>query len=790
MKGRTLAIRDGTRLLVARREQALGFWRGQIGWSLPALLIGALLALLAAYAVRPFVGVEFGTRYDFAYLEGQSFHAREYAPVPPSRTYAWAPTSDRLVISEGLNPAFRMVTLTLDPWEPSDNQPRRLIAVYANEQRVETLEDRGGPREFQALLPPEALAGGRLVLRVEPLADRYSLELPRVQVIAATLSAARTYRWSSDRGTVTFPALGRGAWRVELAAVVAHPDGKPVGARLLANGVPLATLPDYADLRRLAVLVPAQVVGDGDLTLTIAAEPYRDPRPLGVLIQRIALTPVASPGLNTALPPWSVALPALVVMLGMYGALRWLSVPAWAAAGAGLMVAGLGAWALAAYRYPMAFYLQPLAGLAIFSALLLPALSWLADWLFRRVGVPLAPWLRRVLLLIFLVGFWLKGGGLLFPYMRAIDISWHMDRVRWILDGNWAAMYRPGAFSESVMPVNEWGANRPVIPYSPFFHLFATLFAIFPWPLETSANLFSALLDTSRVFLIALLARKSGLSERVALLAALLYAVTPFTFLLHSWGNVPTTFGIWWTLVATVVIVALYQRLERRRPFVLLTVVTLACMLFYTVMAVFHVWFVLCVLAVVWLLGGRVDRRPLRALGLATGLAILLSIAIYYGQYIPGMIERTLPYMATVFTAGPQSVGVERPPFGEYLLSYIPHLDYHFWPGDYLYYGIAIPLVFALPGLAALWKRPLLWATVAAWFVVALTFLLAGYRISMVDKQIFYVFPAVCLCWAVYADRYWQRGRWGRALIVVLYAFTLVSALDLWVVRIARSPIG
>ena len=84
----------------------------------------------------------------------------------------------------------------------------------------------------------------------------------------------------------------------------------------------------------------------------------------------------------------------------------------------------------------------------------------------------------------------------------------------------------------------------------------------------------------------------------------------------------------------------------------------------------------------------------------ATGLAIVLSILIYYGQYIPSMIERTLPYMVSVFTRGPQSVGVERPPFGQYLLGYIPHLDYHIWPGAYLYYGIVIPLIFAgqIPG--------------------------------------------------------------------------------------------
>jgi hypothetical protein len=379
---------------------------------------------------------------------------------------------------------------------------------------------------------------------------------------------------------------------------------------------------------------------------------------------------------------------------------------------------------------------------------------------------------------------------MVFPSMRAIDIAWHMDRVRWILDGNLAAIYQPGAFSESVMPINEWGPNRPVIPYSPFFHLFATVFAVIPWwPMELSANLFSALADASRVFLVAALALKSGLRQRAALLAALLYAATPFTFLLHSWGNVPTTFGMWWTLLATTVIVALYPRLERPGPFALRALVTLATMLMYTVMAVFHTLFVIGFLLILRVRPAAVDRRPARAVLLATGAAILASVAIYYWQYVPGIVERTIPYFTSVATRGSESVGVKRDPFSAYLWAYVPHLDYHMWPGDFLYYGVAVPSIFAVPGFFAFRRQPVAYAILAAWFSVAILFLLAGYQVSMVDKQVFYVFPAVCLCWAVYADRYWRRGRAARLMVGLFYLFTLLSALDLWVIRIIRSPV-
>ncbi|NJM07748.1 hypothetical protein HC891_18500 [Candidatus Gracilibacteria bacterium] len=50
--------------------------------------------------------------------------------------------------------------------------------------------------------------------------------------------------------------------------------------------------------------------------------------------------------------------------------------------------------------------------------------------------------------------------------------------------------------------------------------------------------------------------------------------------------------------------------------------------------------------------------------------------------------------------------------------------------------------------------------------------------------------PVMCICWAVYAERYWQRGRWGKLLIVTVLLFSLASALDQWVLRIVTSPVA
>ncbi len=758
-------------------------WQPRLPLFLAALSV--LVALAAAYAAQPFVAIDVGAPFDYPYIRGM--HGREFTAQMTVAQVQALPGANEVVIDQPFDKDVYMATLTLDDWQPDALHSRRLIAVYANDRRINTLDDRGGNRHFRVLIPQDVNLSGGVRLRIEAIPDR-TLDVPPVSLIAVEVAKAQTYRWTSERATITFPALGNGDWRVELQALVAHPDGSPVNARVFANGELIANLPDMPGMRRYQLMAPARVLDNGDLTLEITADPYRDPRPLGVSLERVTVTPLTGAP-SMALPPWSALLPALTVVLSVYGALRFSRVPPWGACGAAVAVALLGAWALVAYRYPTGLFLGPLAWFMLFMLALTPLVDRGVAWIFRKLDAPLDPGLRYALLAIFLVGLWVKGGGLLFPYMRAIDVGWHMDRVRWILDGHWAEMYLPGAFSESVMPINEWGPNRPVIPYSPFFHLFSTLFALFPWPLETSANLFSALLDNSRVFLIALLARRAGLGNRVTLFAALIYAVTPVTFLLHSWGNIPTTSGMWWTLVTSTVMIALYPRLHERRPFALLTVLTTITLLFYTVMAVFHVLFVVSFIVLALIAPVRVERKPLRPVALSLGVALLAATLIYYGQYIAPILERTAPYVLNLATAGPQSVGVERPPFSEYMLSFWRHLRYDMRPDGFLYYGLLIPLMFVIPGFVALRRQPLLWVMLAAWFSVGTLFMLVGYRVSMVDKQLFYIVPAICLCWGVYAERFWQRGWWGMVLVMTIYVFTLATALDLWVIRILRSPV-
>jgi hypothetical protein len=682
------------------------------------------------------------------------------------------------------------------------------IALTVNDVRVSIA--RRGTREFVAVIPERIAAADRMTLRLNA-ALVGDPPPPAGLAGRVTLAPARTYRWSSDRSTISLPGLGRGDWIVTLDAILRHPDNAPLDTTIYANGQPIGQLPDDGP-RRLSLLVPAALVPDGDLTLTITSNVYQDPRPLGALIYELRVTPA---GPSAWLPPANSLLYALVVALCLYLCMLRMTGRAIASAVLVFGVVALGAWALAAARYPAALMLPRLAGLALWSVVLLLALERLLPWAFRRAGVPLSPWALRGLLLVFFAGYWIKAGGMLYPYFVGIDVAWHMGKVRQILAGQLPLFYGVNSpLNESTMPTAEWGANRPVIPYSPWFHMFAVLFTFVPLPLVLTANMFSALVDGSRVFLIALLGRKAGLDERESLLASLLYAVTPATFLLHSWGNIPTTFGMWWTLLCTTYIVVAYRHLDRPWPFAILTLLLTATLLIYTVMAAFMMLFLGLLVLALWILestknasphgpqshageeaspvapsttngegldGPGITRRPIIALALAALAALGVATLVYYGQYIAPIFERTIPYFLQAATPD-TTVGLQnRDPFLAYLANYWPRMEYLRESGSY---GLQLALPLGLLGMFSVRDR-FMRVVFACWLAVAVAFLVVGSRISMVDKHIFYLIPALALGVGLMMGRLWRRGFGARLVVASLYLFAFVAALDMWLYRIA-----
>ena len=587
---------------------------------------------------------------------------------------------------------------------------------------------------------------------------------------------APSYRWTEERSTILAPGLGRGLWQTRVTLSSPRPDGQPKQA-LIRVGAYHWPVQLHPEPRTFHLLAPS----DGDLRASISAPVARygeDPRPLGVVFFGVTFQPVVT----VVMPPALFLLYAVLASTLAFLTLRLIGLRAWLALLAPLIGLLLLAWGVATNREALGLLAPCLAILAVVGLVAV----WGARWTWHRLvalgKLEPEPWLLPALLAIFYLGFWIKAAGLVYPYSHAIDVAWHMQRTREILDGRLADLYKPGAFSESVMPVQEWGQNRPIIPYSPFFHIIAASFVIFPWSLETTANIFSVFVDTHRVVLIAALTLAFGLTSRGALLAGLLYAVTPFTFLLHSWGNIPTTFGIWWTLLATVLLVLTFGRWREPRIFVLLIGVLLGTFLCYTVMAVFMSVFLALLLIGLVCFGRGLPSRQTRALLGAGAIAFGLAVAIYYGQYIPPILERTIPYIDRTVVGGQPNVGqADHEPFLTYLKQHVGRLGYVALP---VRYGLWLPLLLALPGMWLLRRQRLAMLVIGSWYLVALIFFFVGNRVSMVDKHFFYVAPALAVCAAAAFEWVWPRGLLVRGTIAGAYVLTFAAAIDVWLWRL------
>ncbi|MGB9724053.1 MAG: hypothetical protein ACPL7G_09170, partial [Chloroflexia bacterium] len=602
------------------------------------------------------------------------------------------------------------------------------------------------------------------------------------------------FRWSTGQASLIFPGVGVRGRVLVLRLHGARPAGLPLPeVRLSACGHPLARIPAGPAWQEYRLWLPAAACPDGTVRLQLEADTFiparvglgSDVRELGVAVGRAALLPAG--GTFPGGPAWDQWGWSLLFALSLYLAMLGLGLnPPWAALGAALPLLPL-AWGLAAHRLWTTIYTSRLATVALLGLLLLP----LAGVLFRRIlawgKVSIGEKSFRLLLAVFWAGFLLKAGGLFYPFSVAIDLRWHLQRAAEIVDGRLAELYRPGAFSESVMP-EEWGTEKPLIPYSPFYHLTAALFFFLPWRPYDTANILSVLLDLSRPLLIYFLARRLGLDERTGLWAGLLYALLPVTFLLHSWGNVPTTTGLWWTLAATGYLVGAWERLRHPRTWAGLVFFLLGALLYYTVAAAFLVVFLGIFLLGLALDGRGRHPRPLGAVALALLVALGLATAVYYGQYIGPIATRTIPRLLESIQQGGVGLGVRPITWSEYLLQHLVRLSG-------LSYGLIGPLALALGSAFLRWPAggseagsTLLllrrWVLLA-WFGTALLFFLIGFRVDMVDKEVWFVLPAVALCAAVVLERLWRWGWAGRLLVIGLLLFLAAASLQTWLFRLS-----
>lgn len=604
-------------------------------------------------------------------------------------------------------------------------------------------------------------------------------------------ASGRPFRWATDRARVLLPGVGARPATLVVAAA-ARPDGAPQPVQVAVNGIALGQFTPAAELgeHRFA-LAPAHY-SYGDLTVDLLSAPQQvrgknnAPLPYGPRVAAVRVEPAGPAAalggggfVKPALRPlaaWLAIAPLLYVLLLRLG----LRPPA--ALGVGLAAVAAGAAGLAVQRLDLVLFAPRLAGLLALAWVLLVGADLLAPRLFAHGGVTVDARTWRLLQLIFLLAFTLKLGGIAYPQFNTVDLPWHAQQFEKVLRGRFLEIYRPGAEGISTLP-DHWRIQAQ-LPYSPFLYLFGLPFYLWPVGKALSIGLWAGLLDVGRVFLVFYLARRLGARARAAIIAAFVVAMTASTFLLHSWGNYPTMVSQWCAFLFLTLLAANFGSLRRPPVFLGLLALLTLTMLLYTVTAVFIGTLLVAIMAALRWHGAPEERRGVAPLAAILAGASALAFLGYYVQYAGPLLAQTLPAFRGELGQG-DALGIPRDPLPAYLRRYA---------GNLVAYGVVISFLLAPFGARLLLRAtanrlaaPLL----GAWFAVFALFFIAGTRIDMVSKEIWFILPAAAICAGVACDallRRWQDrrgwGRLGRALVALYLAHLVWGGVTLWLARI------
>jgi hypothetical protein len=621
------------------------------------------------------------------------------------------------------------------------------------------------------------------------------------------------YRWTRAHPVLFLPGVGQAA-RLELNAAASPVYSQGQQVTILSNGRTLETirlLPGAPTLHTVdlgegergnyTVEMMVSPVGAANAKVKAPAD--------GIKLYDAWVLPYS----GSLLPAPGVAIALALAALGIYWSLAFLGLAKrWAFGVVALLSVAAGA-ILAGPRLALTIYTWRLALLVLVGAACLLLLDWLLPRLFGRLGISVPTWAVRTLLALFLAGLFLRGGGVLYPQMVVIDAPAHLVEIWRVTQGQLVQEYTNQVLSQ--MP-RQWHSSI-VIPYSTISYFLLAPFAMLPLDIHLSINLVNALLDALRVIVVAMLAWGMGAGLRAGLVAAGLYLILPVTWLLNSWGNWPTTLSLWFASLYLALVLLLYRRLASRGVWLALTALLTLTMLVYTTTAVFMVALLGIWAGGLFFFAGRKDpvsrRNALLLLG-SGATAVATATALYFWQFVPDVLQSVRVAGSTL--SGGKSLGVQPTPFGSYLSSYLGRF--------FIDYGLGILLLAALlvvgwalfsrysgrreasgaasppppplspsgdasPVLGGAGGEHVRWL-VGAWLAVFVLFSLVGWKVDMVDKQVWFIVPLVCALAGMALVRAWRAAEWplmqygARLAVTALTAWLVYASAGLWIYRI------
>ena len=637
-----------------------------------------------------------------------------------------------------------------------------------------------------AILALALLLGPQLPLRYTidvGYEEGYGSDLPLLRNFhTAERDASGTYRWTADGARIMVPGLGGRAVLLQLTFL-------PVGGEALARGPQateiwgggqlLARLPVRAEGRAYSFVLPAELVVQGRLDLTIRTAtfvPTGDQRALGARLSGLRMTSV---GGGLAMPDWLAGLGWLqVLVLGWLLMRRSLGLGHAGERGAGwlLLVAaaliGLAAWAdpprWALGAWPALAALGAAYGLALALRLALP---WLAD----RVGVKLGPSALGWLTLIVCAAFAMRYGGRLYPSAMHGDIGWHTNRMREALLGQ-------------IFLLSE---NRGIpFPYPPGPYLALAPFTLLGTSLPLTLQIGAALADALSAVLVYGLAR-GALGQRVALLAAATYVLSAATLMTTWWSFDTHIYSQFFALLAVASLGLAAERWHAhdraaRRGWVLaaglaLTLVFLGHLGFLINTALLVGGLVLLVWAASW--RGVGWARALRwPLSLAYSGGLVFALLFFYSSYLPLFLAQA-QIAATSGVAGLANRElIERAVLWEQLWYKGLLAHFGFFP-----VALALLNIWGLPSRALRGGRlaptGALLALMAGSFAVSACFGALPFvtRVNSSTRWLMFSAWAVAVGAALGWAGLWRRGWAGRLVALATMAVVLWNTALFWI---------
>ena len=571
-----------------------------------------------------------------------------------------------------------------------------------------------------------------------------------------------TFAWTAGDALIRLPGLDRRVrWTLDLRVrgARASPSANPY-LTITVDGVnveQIQTTPDFSDLR---VTIPTRPEHRGVLIDLHSSDTFvpgpADPRPLGVMLDRMVLAPegiVLVP--DEALEATSLSSAAMGAAIALVGVTAGSAI-----GGAVLLSAGIAA-VMARGFAPFGTYPATMVHVSVWIAFALAALSLFVERV-RGRGLRNTARFAGVFSASALL---LKLAVLLHPNMPVGDAMFHAHRFESVLAGHYYfTSIAPGGYA---------------FPYPPGLYVFASTFASFARRGIADMALLRIVTtsaDCAFGLLLYWVVVRNWENRLAGAMAVAIYHLMPLDFAVLTTGNLTNAFAQSIAIGALAVMAAPALSIQIARMTVLLTAVMTAAFLSHTstvaILFVAGVSVSLCFLV----RGGRALRSAAWAIAVATAAAGIISVAVYYGWFMDTYRAEFARIGHETVTAAPAAGGRT---IGD-RLRFVPYAA-----------GINIGapvLLFALLGAVALVRRHAsdrLTLTLAGWTASCVAFLLVGILTPVDMRYYLAALPVIAIAAAFGAAWAWDDGwplhrRLWRAAAVVFLAGTISTGFRHW----------